>query len=221
MRFIVEGNGAYTCVDGEKVSMAPGDLVLTPPMVWHDHGNEGNEPVMWLDGLDIPLMLALQCMFFEEFDGETQRSDDAGAAERKTLRALPLSCRRTRRRAGRIHPCGAIAGPTPARRLRLFATAARPIRWMVTCSAMRIPPPAAKCCRRSAAGCNCCPPAIAPRAHRHTASTVYHVAEGRGYSILGGKRFDWTKGDTFAVPIWCPHQHAALERRRGAVLVHR
>src|SRR5262245_3795214 len=72
IRFIVEGDGAYTCVDGEKVSMAPGDLVLTPPMVWHDHGNEGSEPVMWLDGLDIPLLLSLQCMFFEEFDGPAQ-----------------------------------------------------------------------------------------------------------------------------------------------------
>jgi gentisate 1,2-dioxygenase len=49
----------------------------------------------------------------------------------------------------------------------------------------------------------------ATAAHRHTASAVYHVAEGRGYSILGGKRIDWSKGDTFAVPLWCSHQHAA------------
>ena len=45
--------------------------------------------------------------------------------------------------------------------------------------------------------------------HRHTASTVYHVAEGGGHSVLGGERFDWQRGDTFAVPIWYPHHHAA------------
>ena len=48
-------------------------------------------------------------------------------------------------------------------------------------------------------------------AHRHTASSVYHVAEGSGFSILDGIRFDWRKGDTFAVPIWCWHEHAAPE----------
>src|SRR4030095_14727645 len=47
------------------------------------------------------------------------------------------------------------------------------------------------------------------RTHRHTASAVYHVAEGNGYSLLGGQRFDWQRGDTFALPIWCPHRHAA------------
>jgi len=46
-------------------------------------------------------------------------------------------------------------------------------------------------------------------AHRHSPSTVYHVAEGSGYSVLDGVRFDWRKGDTFAVPIWRWHEHAA------------
>ena len=66
LRFIIEGSSAYTCVEGEKIYMAPGDLVLTPAMVWHDHGNEGSEPVMWLDGLDIPYTVALNCLFLEK-----------------------------------------------------------------------------------------------------------------------------------------------------------
>ena len=53
-RFIIEGNGAYTAVDGEKSYMSKGDLILTPSGRWHDHGNESNEPTFWLDGLDIP-----------------------------------------------------------------------------------------------------------------------------------------------------------------------
>src|SRR6266566_3315260 len=62
IRFIMEGNGAYTKVDGERVYMAPGDLVLTPSWSWHDHGNESDETVVWLDGLDIPLIQSLDAM---------------------------------------------------------------------------------------------------------------------------------------------------------------
>ena len=53
IRFIIEGTGAYTAVDGERVYMAPGDLILTPSWAWHDHGNETNERVVWMDGLEI------------------------------------------------------------------------------------------------------------------------------------------------------------------------
>ena len=56
LRLIVEGDGAYTTVDGVKCAMEPGDFIITPPMRWHDHGHEGREPVIWLDGLDIPLV---------------------------------------------------------------------------------------------------------------------------------------------------------------------
>src|SRR5215831_3440701 len=65
IRFILEGSGAYTAVEGERVYMEPGDLILTPNWQWHDHGNETDHPVVWLDGLDIPLVRALNAMFFE------------------------------------------------------------------------------------------------------------------------------------------------------------
>src|SRR5215207_7750660 len=56
LRLVVQGGGAYTTVDGVKCAMEPGDLIITPPMRWHDHGHEGTEPMIWLDGLDIPLV---------------------------------------------------------------------------------------------------------------------------------------------------------------------
>ena len=59
LRLVVEGRGAFTTVDGMKCAMEPGDLIITPPMRWHDHGHEGTEPVVWLDGLDIPLVRSL------------------------------------------------------------------------------------------------------------------------------------------------------------------
>jgi gentisate 1,2-dioxygenase len=58
LRLVVEGDGAFTTVDGVKCAMEPGDFIITPPMRWHDHGHEGSEPVVWLDGLDIPLVRA-------------------------------------------------------------------------------------------------------------------------------------------------------------------
>ena len=60
---IIEGEGAYTAVDGERTPMLPGDFVLTPNWMWHDHGNLGNAPVVWLDGLDIPIVRFLDAGF--------------------------------------------------------------------------------------------------------------------------------------------------------------
>lgn len=55
LRFIVEGSCGFTAIDGQKVMMERGDIILTPSWNWHDHGNEGTEPVIWLDGLDLPV----------------------------------------------------------------------------------------------------------------------------------------------------------------------
>src|SRR5881296_3200368 len=70
IRFIMEGEGAYTSVDGERVYMRPGDLILTPSWAWHDHGNATDKPVVWMDGLDVPLIQALNAMFFQMYDQE-------------------------------------------------------------------------------------------------------------------------------------------------------
>ena len=83
LRFVIEGAGAYTAVNGEKTSMKPGDLIVTPAWAWHDHGKESEGPMIWLDGLDIPLVNHLGATFSEEFDErrypETRPADDARA----------------------------------------------------------------------------------------------------------------------------------------------
>jgi gentisate 1,2-dioxygenase len=65
LRFILEGNGATTTVDGERLEMYPGDLVLTPSWQWHDHQNETKEPIIWLDGLDLALVAVLDASFLQ------------------------------------------------------------------------------------------------------------------------------------------------------------
>ena len=72
IRFIMQGHGAYTTVEGEKCPMVPGDLVLTPSWTWHDHGSDAATPVVWMDGLDIPLIRSLETMFYEPFPDDRQ-----------------------------------------------------------------------------------------------------------------------------------------------------
>lgn len=67
LRFIIEGSGGFTAVEGERMDMLPGDVILTPSWTWHDHGNDGMEPVVWLDGLDLPLWQFLPINFMQQY----------------------------------------------------------------------------------------------------------------------------------------------------------
>ena len=72
LRFIVQGKGAYTAVDGERTTMHPGDFILTPSWTWHDHGNDSREPMVWMDGLDVPLVGLLDAQFAEGYPEDRQ-----------------------------------------------------------------------------------------------------------------------------------------------------
>ena len=63
VRMVVEGNGAWSTVEGEKCEMLRGDLILTPTGLWHEHGHDGDEPVVWLDVLDLPLVYYMEASF--------------------------------------------------------------------------------------------------------------------------------------------------------------
>ena len=65
LRFMIEGEGAFTVVGGERTIMRRGDFVITPAWAFHDHGNSGNEPCAWLDGLDIHVVSFFETMFSE------------------------------------------------------------------------------------------------------------------------------------------------------------
>src|SRR5436190_5866779 len=72
LRFVLEGTGAYTAVDGERTTMRPGDFIITPSWTWHDHGHEGTGPVIWLDGLDIPMIRFFDAGFAENATAKSQ-----------------------------------------------------------------------------------------------------------------------------------------------------
>jgi gentisate 1,2-dioxygenase len=71
VRMIVEGEGAYTTVDGEKCPMSRGDLILTPTGLWHEHGHDGTDPVIWLDVLDLPLVYYMEASYHINGDRQT------------------------------------------------------------------------------------------------------------------------------------------------------
>src|SRR5438270_4017840 len=92
LRFVVEGAGAYTAVDGERTTMHPGDFIITPSWTFHDHGNPGDEPVIWLDGLDIPLVAFFDAGFAERYPEEVQpvTKPEGDALARYGANMLPL-----------------------------------------------------------------------------------------------------------------------------------
>ena len=92
LRFVMEGDGAFTAVDGEKAIMRPFDLVLTPSGQWHDHGNASGRPMIWLDGLDIPTVRHFDASFSEKLDRaahpETARPDDSLSRYGRNMRPM-------------------------------------------------------------------------------------------------------------------------------------
>ena len=216
IRFIMEGDGAYTAVDGERVYMAPGDLVLTPSWAWHDHGNETDQPVVWMDGLDIPLVQFLNSMFFqlyEEREFPLTRPHNASARlhshaglyptwikERPQSSPLLLyawdkawnSLDALRQAEGDPHDGIALEYTHPQTGRSVLPT--------MSCWIQMLRPGE----RLSA--------------HRHTGSAVYYVVQGAGETIIDGCRFDWAKGDIITLPSWALHEHANSSSRDDAVL---
>ncbi|MBI3329177.1 MAG: cupin domain-containing protein [Nitrospinae bacterium] len=206
IRFIMQGNGAYTTVEGEKCPMEPGDLVLTPSWTWHDHGSEGSVPMIWMDGLDIPLIRSLETMFYEAFPDDRQ----------PVSKALGDSARRYG--AGGLKPTWAKSRSdlpplvhykweqTHAALRRLAEIDASPFDDV----AMEYTNPATggSALRTIACWIQLIRPGVHTQAHRQTSSAVYHAFAGEGFSVIEGQRFDWRQGDFFAVPPWAWHEHA-------------
>ena len=103
IRFIVEGSGAYSTADGEKMMMEPGDLLTQPNWAWHDHHNPSDKPCIWLDGLEARLSRIFQAPFHETWpEGVSQPV----AKPDGYCRQLYGPLRQMGARTGGIHPPG-------------------------------------------------------------------------------------------------------------------
>ena len=209
LRFIIEGEGAYTTVEGERVVMRPGDFVLTPGWTWHDHGHLGDAPVIWLDALDNPFGQFFGAIFRENYPDDAQAPSlaDGDAAARYGSNLMPVEYRtgrtssplllypydRTREallrlaQSGPLHPSHGIkmryANPLDGG--YVYPTIAVFIQYL--------------------------PKGFSGQTYRSTDGTVFNVVEGRGTAHIGDRSFDFEPHDVFVVPAWTPYHLTAAE----------
>jgi gentisate 1,2-dioxygenase len=194
-RFILKGSGAYTNVNGQKCVMEEGDLILTPQLSWHDHTNDSGKPIIWLDGLDIPLVQSLHQLLFEPYPKAAQpikkTSEQVGAPQAigtSTTEVFHYKWSDTNRRLKALAAPDRFDGYFLEYR---SPTTEGPTMPTIQCALSLLHP------------------GQETRAHRHTSTVIYHAFRGRGSSFVGDERFDWEAGDSFVVPLWYPHRHVS------------
>ena len=217
LRFIIDSEGGYTTVDGDRIPMHPGDLVLTPNWTWHDHLNDTDSPMIWLDGLDIPLVHLLESVFFEPYPEDVQPVTHpidtslamygAGALrpswESPSSSHSPLMHYPWEQTWASLQRLAPVVEGSPYDGVVLEytnPTTGGPAFPTMACHVQLLRP------------------GESTKAHRHTASTIYHVVEGQGHSIVDGQQLDWEDKDVFCVPGWTYHEHVNGSTTEPAVL---
>ena len=207
LRLVVEGRGAYTAVEGERATMEPGDFIITPSWTWHDHGNGAEGPVVWLDGLDIPLIRFLDCGFAENLGAETQplARPEGDALARYGANLLPVD----HRAAPGASPVFAYPYARSREALLRLAAAGSPD----PCHGhkMRFVNPATGGPAMPTMGAYLqhLPGGFRGAAYRSTDGAVFHVIEGRGRAVIDGQSFDFEARDTFVIPSWAEYRFEA------------
>jgi len=209
LRFIIEGDGAYTAVDGERTTMRPGDFVITPSWTWHDHGNDTTAPTVWLDGLDLALVDMLNAVFFEAYgeerfpdarpEGDSEARFGSGLLpidyQRRGLTSpvLNYTYERTREALERMSRGG--------ERDRCHGFKMRYVHPATGDWAMPTMGTAIQLLPRGFSGAR----------YRSSDSTVFVVVEGHGRTIAGNAALAWREHDVFVVPSWCEYHHEAAD----------
>ena len=207
LRFIIEGEGAYTAVDGERTTMLPGDFVITPSWTWHDHGNETQEPMVWLDGLDIPIVRLLDASFAEpgEADVQTVTRPEGDSAARFANNLLPVDWKPT------VKTSPVFNYPYVRSRESLDTLSRNDDPDPCHGHKLRYVNPASGDFAMPTIGTfiQLLPQGYATRPYRSTDGTVFVVVEGEGESRVGGQVFRWRPHDIFVAPSWVPVSHHA------------
>jgi gentisate 1,2-dioxygenase len=213
IRFVLEGDGVWTTVDGDACDMHPGDLVLTPSWNWHDHVNGGDGEMYWFDGLDLPMVAALDAVFFEEYPGPGEQQPEP-AEHNSSERAHRDG---TRYRAGLVDgPLDPAPSPlliyrwadTDAQLQQQAAVSDEPlltVEYVNPNTGASVLPTLGCAAQRVRAGRRSAPV-------RRVGNAVYVAFRGRGSTVIDGRRFDWGPGDMFVAPSWSAVEHAAEEQ---------
>ena len=209
LRFVIEGTGAYTAVEGERTTMHPGDFILTPSWTYHDHGNTGDEPTVWLDGLDIPLVNMFDGCFAEHYPGKVQPNSiaDGDSLVRYGANMLPVDYVPTRQASPIFNYPYARSRETLhqlARNNEPHACHGTKMRFVNPVTGGYPMPTIAAFMQLLGKG-------FVGEAYRHTDGAIYSVVEGRGRSRVADTVFEWRPRDIFVVPSWATVSHQADE----------
>jgi gentisate 1,2-dioxygenase len=206
IRFVMSGTGATTTVDGDACTMDAGDLVLTPSGNWHEHTNAGADPVVWFDGLDLPLVSTLEAIFFENHPDDVQEvlGEDLTNAE---FNAAGI------RRLGRSY------SPNHSPMMRYpWADTDRALTSLAAADdgpqvAIEFTDPVTGGPALPTLGCEMhrLRPGARSASIRRVGSTVFVVFRGSGTTVIEGEAFEWGPGDVFAAPSWAAVDHRADE----------
>lgn len=213
LRFILHGHGAYTAVDGERVTMSAGDFVITPSWTFHDHGNPSREPMVWLDGLDVPLVELLDAQFMEKGEEETQAVRHTASTNLarfgNTMKPVEYKPR------SRTSPLFWY----PYARTREALETLKSHDEMHACWGHKLqytnPVTGDWALPSIATFMQLLPSGFKGAPYRSTDSTVYAVVEGSGRCIIGGQSMAFGPKDVFVCPSWMPYR---LEADSDAVL---
>lgn len=203
IRFIVKGTpNAYTIVEGERFPMFEGDFITTPNWTWHDHFNGSNEPVMWLDGLDVRLVTHFGAMIQENFKKEQQPVERPDNFASKVFgHARPTWIKNTFQAPPYRYPWE----ETKASLQALKENVGDPYDGVILEYANPVDG------GHTLPTCSCSIQLLRPnektKTHRHTSTTVYYSFRGRGMTKVSANEFNWEQGDIFVVPSWQWHSH--------------
>lgn len=218
LRFIMEGRGAFTNVDGHKMTLGPNDFVLTPNGTWHEHGvAEHGTVCIWQDGLDIPLMNALEANFYEVHPDLNQAVSypvDDSTATWAAAGLRPAGVKWTKR----YSPLLKYEWAPTYEALSKFARVSEGSPFDGIMMDYLNPDTGGSVMPTIGASMQMLRPAERTKAHRQTGSFVYQCCKGSGYSIINGCRFDWRERDIFVVPAWMYHEHANASASEDACL---
>jgi gentisate 1,2-dioxygenase len=216
LRFVMQGSGTETTVDGELYVMHQGDLVLTPSQTWHDHENVTDKPMVWLDVLDISLVRAFHATFFEGYDAPRQpiaQLSDRSFRQFGSGIMRPVDAKPT----GLASPVLAYGWDRAIAALEA-ASVLEPDPYDDIILEYQNPMTGGPALPTIGTALQMLRPGVETRAHRHTGSVVYYAVEGEGSMMIDEQRFDWGAGDFVALPPWARHSHANRSSSERAVL---
>jgi gentisate 1,2-dioxygenase len=201
LRFMIEGDGAFTVVGGERTTMRRGDFVITPAWAFHDHGNAGKEPCAWMDGLDIHLVSFFESMFSEEYNDQSQiiTRPEGDALARFGEGLLPLDCSS---RYGLTTPIFNYPYERTRRALITAAQGQEPDPHIAVTLRYANPLDGGWTMPTISAWMTYVPKGFQTRPMRSTDGMVMAVADGRGTLQIADTSFAFSSRDIHAIPGW-------------------